>query len=161
MPDLAIVVLAFALLLGGVVGSVTPFVPSGLLSVAGVLLYWWHTGYTEPNVLVLVGLVLVGVTATVVDWLAGVVSAKAGGASTTTAILAGVAGLVGLFTLGPLGLLVGTVGTVFLIEYAEHSDARAGLRTAAITTVGLLGSNVVQVVLTGGILVAMLVVVLV
>jgi uncharacterized protein YqgC (DUF456 family) len=156
IPDLVVVVLAVALLVGGVVGSVTPFLPGGLLSVAGVLLYWWHTGYTDPNVLVVVGLVLVGLTATVVDWLAGVVSAKAGGASTTTAVLAGVAGLVGLVALGPLGMLVATVGTVFVVEYRKHGDTRAGARTALVTTIGLLGSNVVQALLTGGILVAML-----
>ncbi|MFW5801117.1 MAG: hypothetical protein ACOCVC_03735, partial [Spirochaeta sp.] len=54
------VVLAFVMLLGGVVGSVLPAVPGAGLSLAGVLLYWWHTGYAEPGTLLLVAITLVG-----------------------------------------------------------------------------------------------------
>lgn len=154
--DVLVVLAALALLVGGVVGSVTPVVPGGLLSAAGVLLYWWHTGYADPHVLVVVGLVLVGVTAVAVDWLAGAVAAKAGGASTEAAVLAAVVGLLALVVLGPFGLLVGTVGTVFVVEYYRNRDAPGGARAAAVTALGMLASNVVQMALTGGVLVAML-----
>lgn len=152
-------VVALALLVGGVLGSVLPLLPGPLLSVAGVLVYWYSTGYTRPGVLVVGALVGIGLVAFAFDLVAGVVSAKAGGASTGTALLAGGVGILLTFVAGPLGLLAGIAATVFLVEYWKHGDTRAGLRTAGYTTVGVLASAAVQVLVTGTVLVAMLAVV--
>ena len=152
-------VLALALLVGGVLGSVLPLLPGPLLSVAGVVTYWYSTGYTRPSLVVVVALVGVGVVAFAFDLLAGIVSAKAGGASTGTALLAGGVGIVLTFVAGPLGLLAGIAATVFLVEFRRNRDAEASLRTAGYTTVGVLASAVVQVLVTGTMLVAMLAVV--
>lgn len=149
--------LALALVALGVVGSVVPLLPGAVLSAAGVLTYWWSTGYTEPSVPVLAVLLAVAAVALVADYGGGAIAAKAGGAPTTTSLLAGVVGLVLLVVLGPLGLLLGVVGTVFVLEVRRHGDATAGLRTAVLAAVGALASAVVQVLLTGAILVAVLV----
>jgi hypothetical protein len=98
----------------------------------------------------------VGVVAVAVDLLAGALSAKAGGASTRTAVVAGVVGLALTFIAGPIGLLVGIAATVFLIEYRRTGDPAASLRTVGYTTVGVLGSALVQVLITGLMLAAML-----
>jgi uncharacterized protein YqgC (DUF456 family) len=150
---------ALALLVGGVVGSVLPLVPGPLLSVAGVLVYWYSTGYSRPGTLVLVALVGVGLVAVAVDLLAGALSAKAGGASTRTAVVAGVVGVALTFVAGPVGLLVGIAATVFLIEYRRTGDPGASLRTVGYTTAGVLGSALVQALVTGLMLAAMLAVV--
>ncbi len=149
-------IVALTLLVGGVLGSVLPLLPGPLLSVTGVLTYWYSTGYTRPGVLAVGGLVGIGLVAFVFDLVAEVVSAKAGGASTGTALLAGGVGIVLAFMAGPLGLLVGIAGTVFLLEYREHGDPEVGLRTAGYTTVGVLTSAAVQVLVTGTVLVVML-----
>jgi len=149
-----LVVAAFALLALGVVGSVVPLLPSGALSLAGVLVYWWATG--DPGALLLFVLVSLAVTATVVDWLAGFVGAKASGLDNRTAILAGVVGFVLMFPGGPLGLLAGVAGTVFAVRVRENRDVRESLREAAYATVGVLASAAMQVVLTGVVLAAML-----
>lgn len=150
---------ALALLVGGVLGSALPLLPGPLLSVAGVLVYWYSTGYTRPGVLVVGALVGIGLVAFVFDLVAGAVSAKAGGASTGTALLAGGVGIVLTFVAGPLGLLAGIAATVFLVEFRRNGDAEASLRTAGYTTVGVLASAAVQVLVTGTVLVAMLAVV--
>jgi len=144
---------AFALLAVGVVGSALPAVPGPALSVAGVLLHWWSTGYTRPTPPVLALLAGVGVLALAVDLLAGFVAAEAGGASTLTSVVAGATGVVLLFLVGPLGVVVGILAVVFLVEYRRHGDARRGARTAAVTAIGLLASVVAQVLLTAGVLV--------
>lgn len=151
-----VVVVAFALLVLGVVGSVVPALPGALLSVAGVLTYWWASGYTEPGTLALVVLVGVGLLAMLVDLLAGFLSAKVGGASNLAAVLAGVAGFLAFFVLGPVGIVLAVAGTVFVVEVARGGDFREGGRAAAVTTIGMLGSAVVQVILTASILLAML-----
>jgi uncharacterized protein YqgC (DUF456 family) len=143
-------VVALALLAAGVVGSVVPFLPGGPLSLGGVYLYWWSTGYDEPGLLVLSGLTLLGLLAVAVDWLAGAVSAKAGGASTRTTVLATAVGFVGIFVAGPLGFLAGTAGTVLVLEYGEGGDLEGSVRAAGVTLLGMLTSNLLQVLLTGG-----------
>ncbi|WP_410767066.1 DUF456 domain-containing protein [Haloferax sp. DFSO60] len=139
---------ALVLLVLGVVGSVLPMLPGALLSVIGLLVYWWSTGFSEPGLLALAGLLFVGLTALVADYGGGVIAARFGGASTKTSILAGVVGLILLFVLGPLGIFIGVAGTVFVVEYLDHQDAERGAQRAAIATVGVLATSVVQVFLT-------------
>lgn len=145
---------AAGLLVLGVVGSVVPAIPGALLSIAGVLLYWWSSGFADPSVPVLVGLLLVGVLALAVDLLAGPVAAGAGGASRWTVVAAGVVGFALFFIAGPLGVVLGVAGTVFLLELRRHGDVRRGGTAAVYAVVGVLGSAVVQVLLTGSVLVA-------
>ncbi|MFB6155184.1 MAG: DUF456 domain-containing protein [Haloferacaceae archaeon] len=149
---------ALALLVLGVVGSAVPALPGAALSLAGVLLYWWSTGYADPGPLALAGFLAVGLLTVAVDWFAGAMAARAGGASMATTALAALAGLLFLFVAGPLGVLVGVAGTVFAVEFYRNRDADASGRTAAYATVGMLGSAVVQVLLTGAMLVAFLLV---
>lgn len=159
LPSIDLVtVLAFLLLVVGVAGSVVPGVPAGLTSVAGVLVYWWGTGYAEPGTLVLVALVGVGLLVTAADWLAGVVAARVGGASASTSILAGLVGLALLIPTGPAGMVLGSAATVFVVEFWRNRDAAASATAAGAYVVGFFASTVVQALLTLSILVAMVVV---
>lgn len=158
--DTLLVALAFALLVGGVVGSLVPQVPGALLSLAGVYVYWIASGMTEPGAVLLGLLTLVAVLTWVVDVAGGAVAARVGGASNWTALLAGLVGLVLFFVTGPLGILLGVAGTVFAVEFYRQEDAGKGLKAALVTTAGMLASGVVQALLTGTILVTMVVVAL-
>lgn len=153
-----VVMVAFALLVLGVVGTVIPFVPGGLLSVGGVLTYWHASGYQRPGLLLLVVLVGTGLLALVVDWFGGAIGAKTGGASIPHAVAASAVGVIGLFTGGPLGLIVGVVGTIYILEYRERGHSEETMRIAVAAGIGVLASAVVQVLLTGSVLVAMTVV---
>lgn len=153
--------LAFVLLVAGVVGSLVPQVPGAPLSIAGVLVYWWGSGFTEPGTFVLAALLAVGLLTLAIDWLGGAVAAKVGGASTTTAVVAGVVGIVLFFVAGgPIGMILGMALTVFLVEYYRQNDARAGAKAALVTTLGILSSAVMQAVLTGAMLATMVLVAL-
>ncbi|MEZ3145006.1 DUF456 domain-containing protein [Halobaculum sp. MBLA0143] len=152
--------LAVALVAAGVVGSLVPMAPGALLSLSGVYLYWWHTGFTEPGTIALAALTLVGLTTLAVDWLGGALAAEVSGAARSTTLLAGVAGVALLFVAGPVGVLVGVAGVVFLAELRGSEDPEESLRTALYTTAGMLASNLVQALLTGGMLVGFLLVVL-
>ena len=154
---LAWVALALAAL--GVVGSLLPAVPGATLSLAAVLLYWWSTGYTDPSLVVLVGFALVALAALGVDVAGSALAVRAGGASPLTAAVALVAGLVlGLVT-GPLGFVVGVAGAAFAVELYRTGESEASVRAALYATVGVLGSAVVQALLTLSLLVALAVVV--
>jgi hypothetical protein len=157
VSTLAWVALALALL--GVVGSVLPLLPGAALSLAGVYLYWWSTGYADPSAVVLVAFTLVGLGTMAVDLVAGAVAARVGGASATTTAAAALVGAVLLFVAGPVGVVLGVAGVVFVVEYHRSRDREASARTALFATVGVLGSAVVQVLLTGAMLVGLALVV--
>lgn len=154
------VVAAVGLLVLGVAGSATPLLPGALFSLAGVFLYWWSTGYADPSLPVLAGFLLVGLLAAAVEYAGGAFAAGAGGASRGTVVAAGVVGVALFFLAGPLGVVLGVAGTVFGLELRRHGDARSGGRAALYAVVGVLGSAVAQLLLTGSMLVAFLLVVL-
>lgn len=148
--------IALVLLVVGVVGTVAPLVPGALLSVSGVLLYWWSTGYSDPSLPVLAALLLVGVFTVAIDYAGGAVAAKAAGASTLTTGIAVVVGFVLLLVTGPVGFLVGIAVTVFVAEFVRNQDAEQSGKAALYATVGVLASTAAQVLLTGAMLVAFL-----
>jgi uncharacterized protein YqgC (DUF456 family) len=153
-----VTVAALALVVLGVVGSVAPLLPGALLSLAGVYLYWWGTGFAEPSAVVLAAFTVVAVAAAAADYFGGALAAGAGGASTRTMLAAGVVGAALFFVTGPVGVLVGVAGTVFAVEFHRNRDARQGARAAAYATLGMLGSVVVQLLVTLSMLAAFLVV---
>lgn len=157
----AVALLAVALLVGGVVGTVVPLVPGGLLSVCGLLLYWGNSGFTEPGPASIVVLTTLGVITLLVEFFGGSIAARAGGASWTTTGAAAVVGITLMIVTGPLGLLIGLFGTVFLLEYARGGDVDGSSRSAFYATVGILASTAVQVLLTTAILLGFLVAVFV
>lgn len=150
-PATLITLVALALLLGGVVGSVVPVVPSGLLSLAGIVVYavW---GPEEIGFLLLASFVIVALTAIVLEQLAGPLTARATGASTRTTVLAAVAGVLLFFVTGPVGILIGSFGAVLLLELHRGESPEDAVRRAGYTVLGMLGSAVMQVLLTGSVL---------
>jgi uncharacterized protein YqgC (DUF456 family) len=149
-----VTVVAVGLLIAGVIGCILPVLPGATLSLAGVYIYWWGSGFTEPGVALLVALTLLGLVAIGADLGAEVVSARVGGASLTTSLVAGVVGVVLFVLVTPIGALLGVLVTVFLLEYRRHSDASRGAKAAGAVVIGVLGSVVVQVVLTASMLLA-------
>lgn len=141
-------VVALAILLAGVVGSVVPLVPGAGLSLVGIYLYWWSTGYTIPGLLVLLVFTAVGLAAIVADQFGGALAAGAGGASAKTVALATVLSIPLMFVAGPAGLVLGVVGVVFAVELYRTQSAERSARAAAFAALGVLGSAVVQVVVT-------------
>jgi uncharacterized protein YqgC (DUF456 family) len=158
--DIALVV-ALALLLVGVAGSVLPLVPGVPLSLLGIYGYWWRSGFTDPGVPFVVAVTVVGVAAILADYVGGAVAARAGGASRVAAVVAALAGVVGLLLAGPVGMLVGVAGGVFAVEVVTTRDARHGLKSAAYATVGMAASAVFQLLVTLTMLVAFVVAVIV
>lgn len=153
-------VVAVALLAAGVVGAVVPLVPGPALSVAGVWLYWWSTGFLEPGVLVVGTLTLVGLLGAAVDLAAEAIGARAGGASTGASLAGAVVGLALFLVTGPVGLVVGVAGTVLAVELYRGSDLREGARAAAFAVVAALASGLVQALLGLAVLVAFVLAVL-
>ncbi|MGA9400307.1 DUF456 family protein [Haladaptatus sp.] len=152
--------LALALLLGGVLGSVAPLVPGVPLSLAGIYVYWWGTDFHSPGLAFVAIATVVGIAAFVADYAGSAISARAGGGSMVSAAVAAVVGIVALFVTGPVGMLVAVALATFVVELTRTNDLRHGARTAGFAVVGMLASAVVQLLVTGSLLVGFLAVVL-
>ncbi|SFS54987.1 DUF456 domain-containing protein [Halostagnicola kamekurae] len=144
--------LAVALLIGGVVGTVVPLLPGGTLSLVGLFVYWWHSGFTEPGVLALAVLAALALLAVVAELVGGAIAARAGGASWQTTAIAAIAGILLMVVTGPIGLLAGLFGTVFVLEFVRDGAFDRSVRSASYATVGVLASTAVQVLLTASVL---------
>lgn len=155
MVDVVLVV-AVALLAGAIVGAAVPMVPSGLLSLAGLGVYWWGTGFAEVSALTFAVLALLAVVTALIEFFGGSIAARAGGASWLTTAVAAVVGIVLMVVTGPLGLLVGLFGTVFVLEFVRDGELEGSTRSAVYTTIGVLASTAVQVLLTASILLGFL-----
>ena len=140
-------VVAVVLLIAGVVGSVLPLIPAGLVSLAGVWTYVLF-GAEPVGPLVVVSLTLAGLATVVLEHFAGPIAARASGASTEVMVASAVGGFLMLFVLGPIGIIVGVVGTVFLLELKNGTDAGRAAKRSLYTAVGVLASSVAQILLT-------------
>lgn len=148
MADL-ITGLTLLLLIAGVIGSFVPLVPGALLSIAGVTLYWWGTGFTQPNIVVVALLYLTALTAFIFDLFAGAIGSKAGGASNKTVQMAAIAGLIFFFIAGPVGTILGVAGVVLAREYLLTGESDKSMKAAIYTSISVLGSAIIQGFLTG------------
>jgi len=154
-----IVWVALVIVALGVVGSVVPGLPGALLSLLGFYLYWWQTGFTDPGWLFAILYSLTGLVAFLADYVAGAVSAKVGGASGWTMAAAAAVGLFLMFFVGPVGVLLGVVLTVVAVEVYRGTELEEGIEAGLYAAAGMIGSALVQFVLTASMFVAVVIVV--
>ena len=157
---LALTLLAFGLLVVGIVGSIIPNVPGVLFSLAGVYLYWWNTGFAEPSTALVAVITVLAVLVIVGGFFKEVIAARFGGASTLSATAAGLVGFVFFFLTGPLGMLLAAAITVFVLEYRRQRDAKASATAATAVLLATIGSAIVELLVTIMLLVVMSAVVL-
>lgn len=154
--------LALVLMAAGVAGSFLPLLPAGLLSLAGVYLYYLAAPAGAPSLSpwLLAGLTVVGVLTALLEQFGGAIASRAGGAETTTTVAAALASVLLLFLVGPLGVVVGTVGVVLAAELSRGKEPRTAAVAAVWTAGGILASSVAQFLLTLSMLAAFVVFVL-
>ncbi|OPZ29005.1 MAG: hypothetical protein BWZ02_01122 [Lentisphaerae bacterium ADurb.BinA184] len=130
-------ILAVLLILAGLAGAVLPAVPGLPLILGGVLLGAWIGDFQRIRVLTLVVMAVLAIVGSVIDYLAGALSAKRAGASPAGIIGALVGTLVGLFT-GLWGLLFMPLAGAALGEYLAHRDMLHAGKIGVATCVGML-----------------------
>jgi hypothetical protein len=130
-------IVAIALILAGIVGTVLPVLPGTALVFAGMLLGAWIDGFTRVGGLTLALLGLLALAAWGIDYVAALLGARRVGAS-KQALIGAAIGTVA-------GLLLGIVGVLFLPlagaaagEYLARRDERRALHVGVATWIGLL-----------------------
>lgn len=119
-------VVAIALVIVGLVGTVLPALPGAMLIVAGLVIAAWADGFTKVGVWPLVIIGIIGAASYLVDFAAAALGARKFGASPRAMIGAGLGTLLGLF-LGLPGIIIGPFLGAVIGELTMHRDmTRAG-----------------------------------
>lgn len=140
--------LAIALVIVGLLGTVLPVIPGALFTFGGLLLAAWADDFARVGI---VGLTIIGVLgflSWVADFVATLMGAQRVGASTQALVGATLGGAVGIF-LGLAGMILGPfVGAVAGELLARRGElVRAG-KVGLGTWLGLIAAAVVKVVIT-------------
>jgi uncharacterized protein YqgC (DUF456 family) len=145
-PDIALWILAWALIALGVAGTVLPALPGTAFVFAGALLGAWIDDFARVGGLTIGVLAALAIVAFVLDFVAGVLGAKRAGASRYALVGAAIGTVV--------GLLMGLVGVLFMPfvgavagEYVARREHGAAVRVGAATWLGLIVAMLAKVVI--------------
>jgi uncharacterized protein YqgC (DUF456 family) len=145
--EILLYVLGAVALLLGLAGVVLPALPGSALLVAGALLVGWADGFTRVSGWTVAVCAVLGAAIWAVDLAAGVLGAKAFGASRWAVIGSGVGLLVGLF-LGLPGIVLGPAVGALAFEYARDPNFERALKAGVGAFVGFVLGSVVKVALS-------------
>ena len=144
LVEIALYVLGAAALALGLAGVVLPVLPGSVLLVAGAVLVGWADGFTRVSGWTVGACAIIGAAIWAVDLAAGVLGAKAFGASRWAVIGSGVGLLVGLF-LGVPGIVLGPAVGALAFEYARDPDFERAFRAGTGAFVGFVLGTAVKV----------------
>ena len=137
-------ILAVALIVVGIAGTILPALPGTILVFAGILLGAWIDGFARIPVWLVVVFGALTALAWAVDYFAAIAGAKRVGASRLALVGAAIGTLAGIFT-GLWGLLfMPLVGAAIGEFIAQRDWSRAG-KVGIATWIGLLLGTAVKV----------------
>jgi len=142
--DILLWVIAVAMIVIGLAGTVLPVLPGAPLIFGGIALAAWIDGFARISVWIVLVLGVLAAIAFAVDYLAAVLGAKRAGASRLAVLGAAIGAVVGLFA-GLIGVVVlPFVGAVIGEFVAQRDVWRAG-RVGFATWIGLAVGTAVKV----------------
>jgi len=142
--DILLWVIAVAMIVIGLAGTVLPVLPGAPLIFGGIALAAWIDGFARISVWIVLVLGVLAAIAFAVDYLAAVLGAKRAGASRLAVLGAAIGAVVGLLA-GLVGVVVlPFVGAVIGEFVAQRDVWRAG-RVGFATWIGLAVGTAVKV----------------
>ena len=141
---IALWILAVALIVVGVVGTVLPALPGAILVFAGIALAAWIDDFARISGWTLGVLGVLTVIAWLTDYVAAAAGAKKVGASKYAIIGAAIGTVAGVFT-GLVGLIFMPLVGAAIGEYLAQQDALRAGRVGIATWLGMLAGTVVKV----------------
>ena len=142
--DILLWIIAAALVIIGLVGTVLPALPGAMLIVAGLVVGAWADNFTKVSVWTLVVIGVIGAASYLVDFAAAALGAKKFGASPRAMVGAGLGTLLGLF-LGLPGIIIGPFLGAIIGELTVHRDLAKVGKAGLAAWVGFVAGMAVKV----------------
>jgi hypothetical protein len=140
----ALWILAFLLIVVGVVGTVLPALPGVVFVFAGVALAAWIDGFARIGAWTLGVLGVLTLIAWLVDFVSGYYGAKRAGASTQALVGAAIGTVAGVLT-GLVGLIFMPLAGAAIGEFLAQRDALRAGKVGIATWLGMLVGTVAKV----------------
>lgn len=146
--EVAVLLLGFLLLIGGVIGSVVPGLPGTILVWLSLLLLHF-SGYGTFPIPFLVITALITIATIVMDYIVPAMGAKRFGGSKKGEWGATIGIFAGVFIMGPFGVIIGPFLGAFVGEIIHDSrDTTRALKAAWGSFVGFLLSTGIKLVVS-------------
>lgn len=145
--EILLYALGAAALVAGVAGVILPVLPGSALLVVGAALVAWAEDFTRVSGWTVAACAALGLLIWAVDFAAGVLGAKAFGASRWAVLGAGLGLLVGMF-LGPAGIILGPAVGAIVLEYARDPNFGHAMKAGVGAFLGFVLGSVVKVALS-------------
>jgi uncharacterized protein YqgC (DUF456 family) len=142
--EILLYVLGAAALVAGIAGVVLPAIPGSALLVVGAVLVAWAEGFTRVSGWTVALCAAIGVAIWIVDLAAGILGAKAFGASRWAVLGAALGLLVGMF-LGLPGIILGPAVGAIALEYARDPNFGRALKAGVGAFLGFVLGSAVKV----------------
>ena len=139
-------ILAVAMIVVGVAGTVLPALPGAVLVFGGIALAAWIDGFTEISGWTVGVVAVLTVLAFAADYVAALLGAKKAGASRLAIAGAAIGTVAGVFT-GFVGLLFMPFLGAAIGEYIADRDVMRAGKVGVATWIGLLLGTAVKVAL--------------
>ena len=138
--------LALALIVAGVAGTVLPALPGTAFVLAGIVLAAWIDDFARIGPATIVAVTTLAVLSWGLDYAAGMLGARRAGASRLAIVGAAIGTVVGL-VMGLVGVLFMPLVGAAVGEYLARRDQRRALRVGLATWVGILVGLLAKVVI--------------
>ncbi|MBN3005151.1 uncharacterized protein YqgC (DUF456 family) [Chromobacterium alkanivorans] len=142
--EIAGYVLAALLIVAGLAGTMLPIIPGLPLMFGGLLLAAWLDNFNHLGAISLIIMALLTALGLVIDFFAGLLGAKASGASSQALWGAFIGGIVGMF-FGLAGVLLGPLVGAVIGEFIARKDAFQAGKVGIGTFIGFIVGAVAKV----------------
>jgi uncharacterized protein len=142
--DVLLWVVAIAMIVVGVVGTVLPALPGVALILGGIVLAAWIDGFTRISGWAVLVVAVLSAIAFTVDYAAALLGARRAGASDLAVAGAAIGAVVGIFA-GLLGVVVFPFFGAMIGEFIAARDLRRAGKVGIATWIGLAVGTAVKV----------------
>ncbi|OWY37160.1 hypothetical protein CEK28_18260 [Xenophilus sp. AP218F] len=142
--EIAVYILSALLIAAGLAGTILPALPGLPLLLGGVFLAAWQDNFQHVGAASLTVMALIAALGMAVDFFAGLLGAKASGASREALWGAFIGGIAGMF-LGLAGVMLGPLVGAVIGEFVARKDAFQAGKVGLGTFIGFLVGAVAKV----------------